>query len=235
MLFDFLKEQSANFNWLPEALGVLAAVSLVFKTVRKWIFAAFRAICSFFTSPSKTYKLVNDLTTKLANVEAVSNNSAGKIQNLEDLIGYNGGSGLMDKVGYLLGYQANDFWFRDQPGFICSELGENLDTTHCYCKLLGVTNRTDLNNRNWQGFVDKDQNKGYYEEFLEVAKRRETFRRTIGFKDSNGNDTGVWLVVANPISSDKAKVARYIGLLYPFDPTSKQIAEKYKWPLMPPL
>lgn len=235
LFIEWIQAESEKLKWVPEAIALIGALSLISKTIRGYIVVVSKAIYNFFTAPSKTFKAVELLAAEVSNLQTVSQKSSDDIKVLKDLIGYNGSSGALDKIGYIMGYQSNEFWLRDQPGFMCSEIGENVDCTHAYCRLLGVSNKDDVDKRNWQGFVDKTQYKGYLEEFSEVAKRRENFRRELSFKDVYGNDVGTWLIVAYPISAEKAKTARYIGYLYPYGQKAKEVANLNGWPMVPPL
>jgi hypothetical protein len=234
-MFDLLKKLTEDFNWVPGFVGIVAASSLIFKTVRGRIYSSYRSCIDFFTAPTKIFRLTNELNNKVSRIEIIADSSAIKIQKMEELIGYNGGSGLMDSVGYLLGYWSNDFWLRDQPAFICNEKGENIDCTHAYCRLLGVSTKEDLSSKNWRGYVDKNEYPGYFNEFLDVTSRREVFRREITFRDSNNKEAGVWLVIANPISAKNAKTARYMGTLYPKDDFAKNLCKLNGWAETPPV
>jgi hypothetical protein len=234
-VFDFLKKATEDFSWVPGFVAIVGAISLAFGTVRLKIYHGYRACIDFFTSPTKIFHLANELNGKVSRIEIIADNSAAKIQKMEELIGYNGGSGLMDSVGYLLGYWSNDFWLRDQPGFIATDKGDNVDCTHAYCRLLGLSAKEDLLNKNWRGFVDKQEYSEHLNEFVDVSSKREVFRREMSFRNSSNHSVGTWIVIASPISSNKAKTARYIGMLYPADEIAINLCKSNGWAETPPL
>lgn len=234
-MIELLKKLLEEYKWVPEMLAFGAAVSLLFKRVRSISMFVFRGVWNFCTFPFKSEGYIKNISESVTSLMLTSEQTAKDVNALKDIIGYNGGTGLMDQVGYIIGYQSHDFWMRGQPGFICDENGRNIDCTHGYCELLNINNRADLQSGGWKSYADKEELHDYLEDFAEVAMHRETFRRAIGLYDANGKDVGTWLVIAHPISSSKAKTPRYMGFLYPFGAVSQVVAREKGWPLAPPI
>lgn len=231
-MISFVKSLIEQWKWLPEILGIIAAALLIFKSVRVYTWKASVTIFNFFSFPFTMEKTIKREVTPLKDT---INKTAEDVQAIKELIGYNGGTGLMDQIGYIIGYQSNDFWFKEKPGFICDRDGRNIDCTYGYCSLLGLKNKVELLSYSWKSFVDKESVIEFLEDFKQVSERKETFRQSIRFFDSHGDDIGVWLIIAHPISSNKAKTPRYIGFLYPYGEKALAIARDRGWPLTPPL
>lgn len=248
-LVEFLRLHAAHIEWWMDFAAVLAALSLAFKKVRLLLLKIFASVGGFFSAPIKTRQAVEQLVLASAKVDerlvvietqyAASvvqvDSLKNSLETLKKLVGFNGGGGLADQVGYILGYQASSFWRTSHPGFVCTAQGDNLEVTQGYCGMLGLKSRADLARRNWQGFVDKEEFPAYLAEFIDVAGRLETFRRPLHFYDVNGTALGEWLVVAFPLSAPGATTVRYIGSLFPSCAAAREIAGRGGWPLHPPL
>lgn len=234
-MLQLIKTILEEYKWIPEMLALAAAVSLLFKRVRSVSTFIFKGLWSFFTFPFKSQGYIKNISESVQSLILTSESTARDVAALKEIIGYNGGTGLMDQVGFIVGYQSAEFSMRDHPGFICDESGRNVDCTHGYCELLNINSRSDLLAGGWKSYADKDELRGYIADFLDVAARRETFRSSIGLFDANGEDLGTWLVIAHPLSSPKAKTPRYMGFLYPFGAVSQCIAKEKGWPMAPPL
>lgn len=235
MIFEFIKKFTDDFKWFPEFLGILAALLLFFKAWRKILKQFFKCIYIWIVFPIKAHDATQKTYEEIQKLQDITKQTAKDVSSLKEIIGFNGGSGLMDQVGYIMGYQSSEFWLRTQPGFICDEDGRNLDCTHGYCLLLGLSSKNDLFGTSWKGYVDKEEYQVYLQEFKDSAKRRESFRGKTEFFDFHNESKGSWVIIAHPISSEKAKTKRYMGFLYPGDAKANKIAESYGWSLIPPL
>lgn len=235
MLITFLKNLVEDFKWIPELSLIVVTLILFVKKIRRIFFNIFRWAYLWLVFPFKGWEAINNISNDVKSLKEVGEQTSKDVTALKEIIGYNGGSGLMDQVGYIAGYQASEFWLRTQPGFICDEGGNNLDCTHGYCLLLGLSSKADITGGGWKSFIDRDPTYGYLEEFKEATKRSESFRGHVEFFNISGKALGEWIVVARPISADKAKAKRYMGLMYPSDALAKEVATKYGWPLLPPV
>lgn len=235
MLINLIKSIVEDFKWIPELSLILVTLVLFVKKVRQIFINIFRWAYLWIIFPFKGWEAINAISSDVKILKEVGAKTSEDVTALKQIIGYNGGSGLMDQVGYIAGYQASEFWLRPQPGFICDESGGNLDCTHGYCLLLGLSSKADIVGGGWKSFIDRDPTYGYLEEFKEAAHKGESFRGHVEFFNITGKHLGEWIVVARPISADKAKAKRYMGLMYPSNDLAKEIAAKYGWPLIPPV
>lgn len=234
-MIELLKKLLEEFKWIPEMLAMAAALALLFKRGRSIFTFVVKGLWNFFTFPFRSQGYIKNISDSIQSLTTTAEATARDVNTLKEIIGYNGGSGLMDQVGFIIGYQANEFWMRGVPGFICDENARNIDCTHAYCQLLNINDRGSLHSAGWKSYAEKDELHDYIVDFMDVSSRRETFRRAIRLYDANGKDVGMWLVIAQPISSNKAKTPRYMGFLYPFGQTSMDIAKEKEWPLAPPI
>lgn len=242
MAIELIKKISNGLQWVPEALTLLAALSLLLKRVRIWGVVFLKGLFVWFIFPFRSQDMRKDILNEIGSIKTeliknteISQKMAKDVDALKEIVGYNGGSGLMDIVGYIEGLQNSDFWHRPIPAFICDGEGRNLEVTYPYCSLLGVSTKADLSGISWKSYTDTSKSTGYLREFKESAERGESFRGKIELFNINSTSVGYWVVVLNPISAKKAKTKRYLGVLYPADETSKNISTKNGWPMSVPL
>ncbi len=242
MTIELIKNISSSLQWVPEALTLLAALSLLLKRVRAWVMIFLKGLFVWFLFPFKSQDIRLEILTEIGGIKKelekntqISQKTAKDVDALKEIIGYNGGSGLMDIVGYIEGLQNSDFWHRHIPAFICDGEGRNLEVTYPYCSLLGVSTKSDLSGISWKSYTETTKSSNYLSEFRDAASRGESFRGKIEFFDIHSDSLGYWVIVMNMISTKKAKTKRYFGALYPADETSKNIAEKHGWPMNVPL
>lgn len=234
-MFEFFKKLTEDYEWILQASSLAGVFLLFFKTVRKTLGKVFKWAALWISFPFKGQTTVNTILTEVRGLKQTTEKTAQELDSLKKMIGYNGGSGLLDQVGILVGIQVSDFWMKSQPAFVCDENGHNTSVTHAYCNLLATTKKEDLLGLGWKGFSDREESSDYLIEFRDAASRRENFRGPIFFFNSYGEPCGQWVVVAHPISPEQANIKRYMNLVYPIDATAKEIAKKHDWPLTAPI
>ena len=242
MIIQLLKSLTESYKWLPEAAGIIGLLLLAFKKGRKWIVGFLRGLYVWIVFPFKSQDIRKEILSEISGIKTelqkntkISESTAKDVDELKKVVGYNGGSGLMDIIGYIEGLQNSDFWHRPNPGFICDGDGRNIEVTYSYCSLLGVSTKADLTGISWKSYTNSKDSTGYLSEFRESASRGECFRGKIELFNINSLSQGNWIIILNPISTQKAKTKRYVGLLYPADDISKEIANKHGWPLSVPI
>lgn len=242
MLLDFLKNFTNDYKFVPELVAVIAALFLAFSKVRKWICSVFVSIYRWAIFPFRGQENIEKILTEIGSLKTdlsanteISKKTSEDVRILKEIVGHNGGGGLLDMVGVLSGFQTSEFWLRAQPGFIADEEGRNLDSTHAFVLLLKLSTKDDVAGISWKSYTDRDFSNDHLKEFKEAVARRETFRNKLEFFDSNGDTCGEWTVLAHPISAEKAKAKRYIGFLYPVSDKAKEIARQYNWPMSIPV
>jgi len=235
MMIDWIKELFDKLHWIPEAATVAGALALCFKKGREFAGIFFKNLLLYITFPIKASKSISDIFDNVESLKKETSDQSKDIRTLKHFMGHNGGGGLLDVADYLMGYASQDFWLKQHPGITLLNNAEAVDSTHAFCRLLGLSDKEKVVKGNWIGFLDKEDYKAFIEEYGLVSSRRETFRRTISLVDVFGEDVGEWTVIASPVCSDKVKAVRYRAMLYPHGEKAKKIAEKYDWPLVPPL
>jgi len=234
-MIEFLKKITEQYNWLPEFAAIIGVLLLVFSKVRKGFGMVFKWAYLWLVFPFKGWTAINTILEEVKGLKETTVKTSEDITALKEIVGYNGGGGLMDIVGYIAGYQSSQFWLTSQPGFIMDEQGNVLDATHAYCSLLGLASKAELKGVAWKAYIDRDPAYNILDEYKEAAKREEAFRGHIDFFNASGQDVGNWIILARPISAEKAKTKRYIGYFYPASEKSKAIALKNNWAMNPPL
>jgi hypothetical protein len=241
-MLEYLKDITKDWGWIVEASAVFGVFLLLFSKVRIWAWRTIKGVYRWLIFPFKAQEMRDSILSEIrglkedikANTE-ISQQMAKDVDLLKETVGFNGGSGLMDIVGYIEGLHKSDFWHRSAPAFICDGEGRNLEVTYPYCSLMGVSTKADLTGLSWKGYTDTNKSTSYLSEFRDSAMRGESFRGKIEFFDINSTSQGSWIIVLNPISTIKAKTKRYIGMLYPSDDVSKGVAIKYGWPTNVPI
>ena len=230
-LMDTARDTLTEYKWALPAIG---PSFLCFKKVRVFACKMGGKIYRMFTVIPRILVGVNALLEDSSAVKAGLKSVTEEVLSLKKIVGFNGGGGMMDAVGYLLGYQSNAFWHTSHPGFVCSSTGVNLECTQGYLFLLGLKSREELKSMNWENYVEPNELKNYFDRFVAAASRRDNFRFPVGFLDIGGVSVGRWLVVANPLSAEAASTVRYIGFFYPLCPAAQAVAIENSWPLHPP-
>ena len=229
--WDYIKSLTSESEWLLNFAAILALALLLFKKTRGGVIALAKWVYVFFTFPAKGQKIVCDFVKVSVDLEEIKSG----LLDLKRIIGYNGGSGLLDKVGFIAGIQNNKFWMESQPGVICDGSANVISATHGYCRVLGLSSQEDLMGLRWKNYVYQEAADKLEDDFVETAARGEIFRRMVGHRNSKMQDIGIWVVVANPISAPEAITPRYLSYIYPYDERAVKVAESFGIVTTPPI
>lgn len=235
IVFDFFKTVAASLGWLPEALGVLAAISLCFQKGRQYFAVFLKFVWLYISFPIKFGKVLTDLVLEVQTIKTNLATNTIDTKKIKDIVGFNGGGGILDRLEYIAGYNTSEFWLKNHPGFSLDGDAKLIDSTHAFCLLLGVNDKDMVVGGNWKSFLDKREIKEFIEEYKTVSAKRDIFRRQIAFSDVYGNNAGTWTVIGNPLCSEKARAIRYMVMLYPFGDAAKAKAQANSWPERPPI
>lgn len=241
-MFEFFKKITEDYKWMIE-MSALASVLLLFiRAVRKWICVYLHNLYVWFTFPFKSQDIKKEVLIEILGIgeelkknTEISEQTAKDVTILKEIVGHNGGGGLLDMVGVLTGLQTTEFFLRAQPGYICDQDGRNLESTHAYLLLLRLSSKNDLAGLSWKSYMNSEKSTAYLNEFKDASSRREGFRERIELFDIDAVSKGFWISIAHPISAEGAKSKRYVGFLYPADEKAREIAKSYNWPLSGPL
>tara|TARA_R110000765_G_scaffold333512_1_gene424017 strand:+ start:1613 stop:2722 length:1110 start_codon:yes stop_codon:yes gene_type:complete len=199
-----------NLKWTATSVAALAALGVFWKKV--WL---------FFKDCHEKRKKQKDLPDK---IERLSNS----VEQVIVRLGPNGGSGLLDKVDFLLADRNQQREIVSYPAFECDEKGRNTLVSDAYRILVGNLKERELDGREWLNVLVEEDRKSHLKDFLEAVKSKRTFSTTSRFQNPSTKEyRGSWHVTAKrlPVGANSIYSARF----WPDDNVAKAIAQRHGW------